>query len=574
VLPLASSASPARPSAWALKVLVGALAACALSSALAQTTGLPGAGDVSRDLQRAEPSVPAPAARAQAVPDLPPAEPGAGLLEVKGFKFEQTTLVPEAQLQALVQPYIGQRLSLKQIEALIQRAVAMYREQGWLASVYLPPQEINDGVIRVAVIEARLESVEMQGPADANAEYIRSVVTSRLQIGEPVALPALERGLLLANDIPGMNATGVIEPGTKPGAVVLRISAEPSKDPKTTLEVRNYGGRSTGEEQAVVNFEYTPQRGYGERLLVSALASEGTRAISAGLSGAVGNDGLRVGVSASHLRYKLIGDFKPLDARGESNAMSLNASYPLLRSDQANLKLNAGLTYRGNRDYALGALLRNRRLTLSTLSVDGDRRDTWGGGGVNYGSVLFMRGLTKLRDSDADLAADQAGPQVQGYFTKVALTAGRWQVVTPQMSLSTTLAAQWANKNLDASERFVLGGPTNVRGYPVGEGSGDQGYLIKVELTRNLGAAWQGIAFFDSGGIRTNAKPWPGAASPNSYALHATGIGARWSGPDNWKFESALALPLGKNPAVADSSRNQDGSQHGLRLWVRLSKGF
>ena len=41
---------------------------------------------------------------------------------------------------------------------------------------------------------------------------------------------------------------------------------------------------------------------------------------------------------------------------------------------------------------------------------------------------------------------------------------------------------QLANKNLDSSEKFTLGGIGGVRAYPSGEASGDEGRKISFDL--------------------------------------------------------------------------------------------
>jgi hemolysin activation/secretion protein len=561
-----------------MRRICGAVVLVMASAAWAQTPSAPpsapGAGDISRDVLRVEPSSSKAAPLSAAADALPPAEPGAAVVDVTDFAFEGMSLVAQGRLKSLMRPYVGQRLTLGQIEVAIQLVVGLYRELGWLASVYLPLQEIKDGVVRVAVIEGKLESVAVQGKGDpANNEFLRALVTNRLKVGEPVAIAELERGLLLAQEVPGVSATGLLQPGKEPGGVGLLISVEPKLRFATSLDARNWGGRATGQEQLSANFEYYPNRGYGVQVAVTTLVSEGVRSIGGSVSRYVGNDGLRVGLNASHVQYKLIGDFKPLKVLGDSNVISINAAYPLLRSEGANLRLTGVITQRELRDYILDTELRNRGITLVEVGLQGDSRDTWGGGGLNSASLSLKGGHTKLRNP-IDILADQAGPQVQGGFTGVVVVAGRSQVLTPKNYLNVVLYGQWSNKNLDSSERFTLGGASGVRGYPSGEATGDLGYQLKVELQREFSGALSGFAFMDSGRIRVDSKPWWGSSPTNTYSLHSAGLGVRWSNADGWRAEGVLALPLQRNPSVPDSSRHQDGSSYGPRLWVRLIKSF
>lgn len=551
-----------------------ALAACVASPAWSQAV-VPGAGDALRDLPRAEPQSPPPVVNVPSAPAAPTPEVAQATAEIRGVRFEGATLVSNEDLQEWVSPYIGRRLSLPELEAMVRGVSALYRERGWLASASLPPQEVVDGVIRVVVTEARLEGVNVQAHGTPENEvYLRELATQGLAVGGPISLPALERGLLLANEVPGTTATGVLEPGSQPGQLLLRLNTELSQEPEHSLALRNFGARATGEEQVFFSGARTLHRGYGERVFVTALASQGLQSVSGGLSGAVGNKGGRMGLSFSHLRYEIIRGFTALEAEGEANTVTLGGTYPWLRSEGANIRLGADFTYRGLRDYALQTQLRNRRLTLGSVQVDADRRDAWGGGGVTFGFVRYTHGIAKLRNVEADIAADRAGPQVQGHFNKLGFRVGRLQRLGDDFEGYVALTGQWASKNLDSSERFVLGGPSNVRGYPVGEGVGDQGYIVNVEVARQLHPAWKGFAFFDAGHIRVNTNTWPGSGTPNSYSLYAIGLGARWTGPDNWSFQGLLAQPLKRNPLVAASGRNQDGSSRSLRAWVSLQKDF
>ena len=87
---------------------------------------------------------------------------------------------------------------------------------------------------------------------------------------------------------------------------------------------------------------------------------------------------------------------------------------------------------------------------------------------------------------------------------------------------------QQASKNLDSSEKFVLGGINGVRAYPQGEASGDEGYKATLELRYNLMANLQGAVFYDMGEIAVNKAPFAVAAS-NNRSLSGAGIGLQGS---------------------------------------------
>lgn len=105
------------------------------------------------------------------------------------------------------------------------------------------------------------------------------------------------------------------------------------------------------------------------------------------------------------------------------------------------------------------------------------------------------------------MEVDQAGLRTQGKFHRLNLSVARLEKPPGDFSLFARFYGQWANRNLDSSEDFALGGPYGVRGYPVGEARGDMGVLGTLELRYDLPAPseWgqaQLAALLDGGHVR------------------------------------------------------------------------
>ena len=93
-------------------------------------------------------------------------------------------------------------------------------------------------------------------------------------------------------------------------------------------------------------------------------------------------------------------------------------------------------------------------------------------------------------------------------------------------------AGQWANNNLDSSQKMSVGGPYSVRAYDVSALSGDAGYRASIELRYDLGAAsggrLQALAFWDGAYLKVNQRPWVTGA--NSATFSGAGVGLDWTG--------------------------------------------
>ena len=215
--------------------------------------------------------------------------------------------------------------------------------------------------------------------------------------------------------------------------------------------------------------------------------------------------------------------------------------------------------------------------------MNGDFQDSLAGGGFTWGRLQLTAGNLEIQNVAGDLAVDQAGPGRDGDYHKLDLQLDRSQHLAPGWSIHAAFSGQLADTNLGSSEKFALGGPNGVRAYPVNEASGDEGWLLNLELQRDLanllGLGWQAKAFVDTGRIRLNKETWPGweggSAIPNRYSLSGIGLGLDWNRPGDWLFSTTMALPLGNNPGQTATERNNDGTNpDAARFWLSLTKFF
>ena len=122
-------------------------------------------------------------------------------------------------------------------------------------------------------------------------------------------------------------------------------------------------------------------------------------------------------------------------------------------------------------------------------------------------------------------------------------------------SLYGRFSGQWSEGNLDASEKFSLGGHAGVRAYPMGEGSGDRGWLAQSELRITVASAATAFLWGDAGQAQLNAKPWD-ASSATRRSIAGAGVGGRIA-RGGWNVESTLGWRVrGGKPEAETRDRN------------------
>ena len=561
--------------------------------AIAQT--LPDAGQLLNEHQQTRPSEPG-STQPPAAFELPSGTNGSatnsGLrVQLKAIRFSGDTELAEVEnLTALTKPVLGKTLDHAGLQQLVESLTRYLRGRGYvLARAYLPRQDLTDGELEIALVKGRLQSdasrIEVNSNTRSSPERLRRIAESALPENKVLRAEDLERALLLINDQPGVSAQSALDMGAEPGTSRLLINARKGPLVSGNLSADNYGNRSTGTARANAQVSLNDPLGIGDQLSIGLSKSTGTDIVGASYSLPLNASGLRLNAAGSYLRYEVDQEqFRPLDLRGNARSGSLGLSYPVIRSRLQNLNLSATYEYKALEDEAIGINLRDRELNNVILAMSGNRFDSLGGGGVTDAMLALTMGELDLSGNRDDQFADRVSAGSDGSFNKLNLRVSRLQSLgaSSPWTLFGGVSAQWASDNLDSSEKFLLGGPAGVRAYPVGEASGDQGWLATLELRRNIavnlpGVVLQGLGFVDTGRIWLHQDTWPGsinnAGDTNRYDLHAVGVGANlWAG--NFSVRTAVARTLDNNPGRSSSGLDADSRASDWRAWVQASYAF
>jgi hemolysin activation/secretion protein len=515
---------------------------------------------------------------------LPPREPGVQIqtpvtshatdntpFEVKQIVVSGNTAFDTGTLHALVADGEGRTQTLASLSVLAERITDYYRAHGYpLSRAIVPAQELNDGVVQFKVIEARYDQVQVTNHSRVQSSLL-SATLSPLQSGQPVTQDALDRQLLMLNDLPGVQGHAVLGPGNAPGTSNLNVDAQALPAVTGNLTLDDGGDRYTGRVRLGGNVAVNNLAGLGDQLSVGLLASDGHMhyghiAYDFALNGA----GTRFGLAYSALSYQLGDGLSDLHARGHASEASAWVSQAIVRSPTTNVSARLEVDNHHLADDTGSTDVHDDRHSWDwTASTTVDHRDGWSGGGVTQAQLSLTRGQLGF-DNAAAQASDAVTADTQGHELHWDGAVSRLQTITATTRLYVALSGQYSHRNLDSSEQFLLGGMQSVRGYEVSTLAGASGYLATVELRHDLklpGGAWQGSVFVDQGGLWINPQPWAGNTSSNHAALSSVGAGLNWGGPDQWIAQVQVAQPVGNTPELA-------GRRPSTRAWVQISKGF
>jgi hemolysin activation/secretion protein len=489
---------------------------------------------------------------------------------VRSLLITGNTRFDTPTLQALVADAEGQTLTLLELHERVTRITRYYQTHGYpLARAIIPQQLITAGQVGIQIIEARYGKVILQNSSQVRSTLLEATLVP-LGSGSAVSQGALDHSLLLLSDLPGVAVNATLKPGEAVSTSDLVVDTTPLPMFSGSIAADDFGDRFTGRARLGGTVNVIDPLHQGDVFSASGLSSGsdmeyGRLAYDAALTGT----GTRVGVSYSALHYKLGDPLSALEAHGTATVASLWAKRPIVRSTDVNLYGQIQYDYLKLDDHIeASALITDRHLNDFTASVSGDSRDAWLTGGVISWTASLTSGEVGF-DNDAARLADVATVRTDGRYTKWNAALYRLQNIGPANTLYLTVSGQWANSNLDSSQKVLAGGPYTVRAYDMSAIAGDTGYQESVELRHLLAAAWHGrwqtLVFIDSAQVTINKNAT--VSGKNSATLSGAGVGLNWIGPQAWSVKTYLATPFGPTPVLVEDPSS-------VRLWVEFSKGF
>jgi hemolysin activation/secretion protein len=539
---------------------------------LAEAAGpaAPGAGELLQQVQPVAPPSPSSSGTELKIEREGAAPPPPSMaFAVKTIQIAGNTAFDTAVLHALVMDGEGQSLTLTQLNGLAARITDYYHRHGYpLARAIIPAQKIEDGRVRIEVIEARYGKIDLRNQSRVNDSLLEATL-SAVRSGRAIEQETLDRSLLLFSDIPGVVPGFTLKPGEAVGTSDLVVEAGPGPRVTGSVALDNHGNAYTGRTHLGGTLNFINPLHHGDVLSADGLSAG--RRMSYGRIGyesLLNGHGTRMGGSYSALRYVLGDAFASLEGHGTAQVGGLWIRHPLMRSRNVNFYGQLQYDHKDLRDH-LDLIDRraDRHLDNGTARLSGDLRDGFLSGGIGTWNIAWTAGRVGFDDANAQLD-DADSAKTQGSFSKVNAILVRLQNLSRNSSLYLAFSAQWASKNLDASEKMVAGGPYTVRAYDMGVVSGDNGYLATAEIRYNLGTAWRGryqaVGFIDTQHVKVNKYS---LAAGNDASLTGAGVGIDCLFPDLWTARAYIATPIGTAPELVARAAS-------VRAWAQISKGF
>ncbi|ALH79482.1 ShlB/FhaC/HecB family hemolysin secretion/activation protein [Sphingopyxis macrogoltabida] len=491
-------------------------------------------------------------------------------ITLRSVQFSSVDGIDPAMLDASWSDRVGQELPVSVVCDIRDRAATMLRSRGYLAAVRVPPQTIDDGVVRLDILAARMTRIEVRGDAGANEGLLQRYL-SRLDDQPVFNIVDAERYLLLARDIPGMDARLTLRPGSAPGEVVGEVTV--ARTPVMfDANIQNFGSHDVGRWGGVARVRFAGLTGLGDLTTASFYVSgdpKEQKVLQLAHEFRVGGDGLRFGANYTYAWTRP--DIAGLPIKSNTQIVSLFAAYPLILTQARRLTLAGGIDII-DQDIGLGPVPINRdRLRVLNLRADAGWIDAASIAGRNGYSPAeprfsFATSVEARQGLNALGASKDCGPTGAACFLpgRVPLTRiegkpdaflvrananAEWRP-TKLFTLAAAPRAQWASDPLLSYEEFSGGNFTVGRGFDPGTIIGDSGVGIALEArygsfvpANTKSFAFQPFAFFDAGWVWNKDRAFAGL---NPQKLYSAGGGLRVAYGALARVDVTLAVPLNR----------------------------
>jgi hemolysin activation/secretion protein len=495
--------------------------------------------------------------------------PGEVSFVLAGVVIDGVTAFDVSTLAPLYQDLLARKIDSQDIERILQRITATYRDGGYfLSRAVALPQALDTGVLRITVIEGYVARVALQNARFGDEPRLRSYVDGIVD-RRPLRLDAIERAILLINDLPGVHVVPSLRPlDESSGAyeLVLRIEYH---DLAGFASLDNRGPDSLGPWEAQVSGSISSLLMPFDRLQLSlfTIPDRPRELISPGVSYElpIGSAGTRLALSATRTDVKPEGNLASLTLDGTAIRYLAQLSHHLIRGREESLWLKGAFDVLDSKENQQGALLFDDRLRVLRGGIAYARTDALGG--ANDVSLEVSQGLSALGASRAgDTPLSRGNGRAD--FTKLAGNVTRVQTLGGDWALQLAAIGQKAVEPLLISEQLALGGTGIGRGYDPAEITGDDGAAGAVELRYGRAVDGRLIRSFQFYGFYDFGAVWNMGVSDATrrQTLASLGGGLRLGLPHQLAASLEIARPLTRIVAA-------DGDKP-VRVFLSLSAAF
>lgn len=501
---------------------------------------------------------------------------GSPTFAISRYQVEGNNLLPTAQVERLMAPFAGPGRGFGDVRRAVEALQQAYRDRGYsVVVVQLPEQELEQGVVRVRVIEPRIGKIDVQGNRLFSGGNVRASLPG-LREGTTPNIRDISASLKVANTNPAKQTTLALQSAGADDVVDATVRVAEDKPWRLGLTADNTGNAETGRTRLGLLVQHANlwDRDHVASLQYTTSLEQPSKVSVYGVGYHVPlyalGDSMDFFASHSNVDSGAItAGVLDLLVSGKGTVAGARYNYSLPQRGDLASTLVFGVDWRAYRNNVeLGGVQLGNDVTVHPLSLTYSGQLALAPGQLAFQltGVQNIPGGSKGRDEDFN--AQRAGAKAS--YRLLRYSAGYSQPLAPDWQLRLQLNGQAADQALVPGEQFGAGGVGSVRGFRDREVAGDSGHFIGAEVeTPNwcppgpgLTLQCRAVVFVEAASVSRN-NALAGEAGRTSIA--GAGIGLRFA------LERSASLQVDYGRVLDGGGIRQRGDS---RVHVALSLSY
>ncbi|BAY09851.1 ShlB/FhaC/HecB family hemolysin secretion/activation protein [Calothrix sp. NIES-2098] len=486
---------------------------------------------------------------------------------VDRFEVVGSTVFSQEELAKATAEFTKRPISLAEIFQARSKITDLYVKKGYITSgAYIPPQTIKSGVVRIQVVEGKLEEIQVTGTRRLNPNYVRSrlAIATKAPLNRERLLEALQ--LLQLNPLI-KNLSAELSAGSRPGVSVLQVEVKEARTFSSQIVLDNGRSPSVGSFRRRLQINQANLLGFGDGFNFAYTNTDGSNAFDVGytlpLNARNGTLAFNFGTTSSNVIEE---PFNILDIQSSSRYYEITYRQPIIQTP--------------TQEFALGLTASRRESEASYLDIDRIPFPSRGAdeqGRTRISALRFFQEWTSRNSrevialrSQFNLGIDVLNPTINQEAPDSRFFSWQGQaqwarLLAPETLLLVRANTQLASRALLPLEQLGLGGIDSVRGYRQDYLLTDNGAFASAEVQvpvlrlPQINSILQVIPFVDFG-VAWNSS---NTDNPDPNTLASVGLGLRWTQGDRFTARLDWGIPL-----VSVESRDNTWQENGLYFSV------
>ena len=479
---------------------------------------------------------------------------------VKDFDVVGSSIFSQQELDRAIKPYRNRPLTLSELFQARSTITKLYTDKGYVNSgAYIPPQELDGGTVKIAVLEGKLEEVNVTGTEHLSSKYVSSRIEAAA--GSPINVDSLLSALQLLRLDPLVdNVSAELSAGIRPGTSLLDIKIKEADVFNVSTSLNNSRSPSVGTNQRSVGINHGNLFGFGDSFNFEYANTKGSNAFDLGYGVPINSrNGTIKAAFGTNFNDVIEDPFTALDIESQSRYYELSLRQPILLEPTKEFALGMSLTRTESE-----TSLQNRNFQLSRgANEDGETRISalrlfQEFVNRNDKEVLAFRSQFSLGIDALNPTINDDGEPDSTFFSWRGQS--QWvRRLDEDFLLLLRGDAQLSGGGLVPLEQFRIGGVNSARGYRQDLSLGDSGLFGSAELRipvlrfKKIDGLVQVAPFFDVGTVWNSAD-----VEISNATLPSLGVGLNFSLGTNFNARLDWGIPL-TSVDTEDNSLQEDG---------------